>query len=103
MPSKYSLEVEFSNHIELTIVESAPEVIVIKPKYEEVENYILPPYPYTGSAGCDLSNYYTKSEIDQFLSNIYTKSDIQALLSLYYTKSQVDEKLENLIVDCGTY
>jgi len=103
MPSKYALEVEFSNHIELTIVESAPEVIVVKPKYENVENYILPPYPYSGSGVGDLSNYYTKFEIDQLLSNIYTKSDIHTLLSLYYTKSEIDKKLESLIIDCGTY
>jgi hypothetical protein len=101
MPSKYSLEVEFSNHIELTIVESAPEVVVVKPKYEKVEDFS---FLCNGSAGgVDLSNYYTKFEIDQFLSNIYTKSEIQILLSLYYTKSEIDEKLENLIIDCGTY
>jgi hypothetical protein len=101
MPNRYSLEVEVTNHVELSIVESSPEVVVIKPKYEKVEDFS---FPYSSSTGgVDLSNYYTKFEIDQFLSNIYTKSDIQVLLSLYYTKSEIDEKLENLVIDCGTY
>jgi hypothetical protein len=103
---KYSLEAEFTNHVDLTIVESEPNIIVIKAVDERVEDFAFPFLPYDGSGGgtgIDLSNYYTKSEIDRFLSNIYTKSDIQVLLSLYYTKSEIDEKLGNLIVDCGTY
>lgn len=101
---KYPLEVKFTNHVELSIVESEPEVVVVKIQDERVEDFIFPFFPYSGgSTGVDLSNYYTKFEIDQFLSNIYTKSDIQVLLSLYYTKSEINEKLENLIVDCGTY
>lgn len=45
----------------------------------------------------DLSNYYTKSEVDATLSNI------EVDLSNYYTKSEVDEAIENVEVDLSDY
>lgn len=47
----------------------------------------------SGGGESDLSNYYTKSEVDEKIENI----DIPEVdLSNYYTKSEVDEKIENI-------
>lgn len=59
-----------------------------------------------GSATVDLSQYYTKSEVDALLANIdlsnyYTKAQVDALIanidfSNYYTKSQIDTMFANI-------
>lgn len=59
-----------------------------------------------GSATVDLSQYYTKSEVDTLLANIdlsnyYTKAQVDALIanidfSNYYTKSQIDTMFANI-------
>jgi len=45
------------------------------------------------STSTDLSNYYTKAQVDNNFSNYYVKSEIDANLSLYYTKLEVDSNL----------
>lgn len=60
--------------------------------------------PINGVDGnINLTNYYTKSEIDNKLDNYYNKSDVNSVISDinekfkdYYTKSEVDEVKESL-------
>ena len=42
----------------------------------------------------DLSNYFTKSEINAMFANYYTQSDIDDMFDGYYTKTEVDDKLD---------
>ena len=49
--------------------------------------------------GIDLSNYYTKEEVDAALSGVEVDVD----LSNYYTKEEVDEALANADVDFSNY
>lgn len=49
--------------------------------------------------GIDLSNYYTKEEVDAALAGVEVDVD----LSNYYTKSEVDEALANVDVDFSNY
>lgn len=41
----------------------------------------------------DLSNYFTKSEINAMFANYYTQSEIDDMFDGYYTKTEVDDKL----------
>lgn len=47
----------------------------------------------------DLTNYYTKDEVDKALSEV----DTDVNLSNYYTKEEVDEAISNVDVDLGGY
>ncbi len=42
----------------------------------------------------DLSNYFTKSEINAMFANYYTQSEIDDMFDGYYTKTEVDGKLD---------
>lgn len=42
----------------------------------------------------DLSNYFTKSEINAMFANYYTQSEIDDMFDDYYTKTEVDDKLD---------
>lgn len=42
----------------------------------------------------DLSNYFTKSEINAMFANYYTQSEIDDMFDGYYTKTEVDDKLD---------
>ena len=42
----------------------------------------------------DLSNYFTKSEINAMFANYYTQSEIDNMFDGYYTKTEVDGKLD---------
>ena len=45
------------------------------------------------TATVDLSNYYTKQEVDTELSNYYTRQEVDTELSNYYTQPQVNALL----------
>jgi hypothetical protein len=42
----------------------------------------------------DLTNYFTKSEINAMFANYYTQSEIDDMFDGYYTKTEVDDKLD---------
>jgi hypothetical protein len=42
----------------------------------------------------DLTNYFTKSEINAMFANYYTQSEIDDMFDGYYTKTKVDDKLD---------
>ena len=42
----------------------------------------------------DLSNYFTKSEINAMFANYYTQSEIDDMFDGYYAKTEVDDKLD---------
>ena len=50
-------------------------------------------------ADVDLSNYYTKLEVNDKIANL----ELEADLGSYYTKSEVDELVENVEVDLSDY
>ncbi|MDR1366836.1 MAG: hypothetical protein LBJ13_02940, partial [Puniceicoccales bacterium] len=44
--------------------------------------------------GVDLSNYYTKSEVNNTLGSYYTKTETNSTLGNYYTATECDDKIE---------
>jgi hypothetical protein len=54
--------------------------------------------------GVDLSNYYTKSEVNNTLGSYYTKTETNSTLGNYYTATECDDKIEEeLGTQLGNY
>ena len=51
----------------------------------------------------DLSNYFTKSEINTMFAKYYTQSEIDNIFDGYYTKTEVDGKLDLKADKSNTY
>lgn len=93
---------EGGGNVDLTDYYKKSEVYNINETYnkEEIDKLIGSSGGGSGS-DTDLSNYYTKEEVDQKIDNIVTEGG-EINLQNYYTKSEVDQKIEDIEISGQT-
>lgn len=100
--------------ISMKVLPTRPEIgetniiYLIPSTKSETENiyeewiYVDSKWELIGSTKCDLSNYYTKDEINTILFDYITSTDLEETLKDYASKNYVDTSISNAIGNIDT-